>query len=141
VDPANSGCIGTIVDPDDTITVTTSSAYSQFGSDPACTMNLQMQQLGALDRSTPSSITYSDGSSGTVAGRLELEFRLIRNFEGNCAGILQTLADCYSDGTGCSTEALYWSNQLFDLYVRQSGTLRIEDAARIKTLAYIVHFD
>jgi hypothetical protein len=140
-DPANSSCIGTLVDPDDTIAVGTSSEYTQFGSDPACTMNLQMQQLGYLDRSHPGTLTYSDGTTGILAGDLVLEFRLIRNFKGNCSGILKTLADCYTSGSGCSTDELYWANLLFDLYVRQSGTLKIEDATKIKTLAYIVHFD
>ncbi len=141
VDPANSTCIGTLVDSEGYITVGTSSEYTQFGSDPACTMNLQMQQLGYLDRTSPGTLTYSDGSTGIIGGDLLLEFRLIRNFNGNCSGVLQTLADCYTSGTGCSTDELYWANQLFDLYVRQSGTLKIEDATRIKTLAYIVHFD
>jgi hypothetical protein len=104
-------------------------------------MNLQMQQLGYLDRSRPGTITYSDGSTGKISGDRLLEFRLIRNFSGDCSRILQVLADCYSSGTGCSTDELYWANQLFDLYVRQSGALKIEDATRIKTLAYIVHFD
>jgi hypothetical protein len=140
-DPANSSCIGTIVNSDDTITVSTRSPYSQFGSNPACTMNLEMQQLGFLDRSRPGTVRYSDGTTAPIGGDLILEFQLIRNFKGDCAGILQVLADCYSDGSGCSTDELYWANQLFDLYVRQSGTLKIEDATRIKTLAYIVHFD
>jgi hypothetical protein len=141
LDPANANCIGTLVDPEGYIGVNTSSPYSQFGSDPSCTMNLQMQQLGYLDRSRPGTITYSDGSTGKISGDLLLEFRLIRNFSGDCSRILQVLADCYSSGTGCSTDELYWANQLFDLYVRQSGALKIEDATRIKTLAYIVHFD
>ncbi len=140
-DPANSSCIGTIIDPDDSITVSTSSAYSQFGSDPACTMNLEMQQIGNLDRRQPGTITYSDGSTGTVAGTLNLEFRLIRNFEGDCSRILRILADCYTSGAGCSTDELYWANQLFDLYVRQSGALKLEYAEKIKTLAYIAYFD
>jgi hypothetical protein len=140
-DPANSTCIGTVVDKDGYITVSTSSDYTQFGSNPACTMNLQMQQLGYLDRTSPGTLTYSDGTTGTIGGDLLLEFRLIRNFKGDCSGILQTLADCYTSGNGCSTDELYWANQLFDLYVRQSGTLKIEDVTKIKTLAYIVHFD
>ncbi len=141
INPANSSCIGTIVNSDDTITVSTSSPYTQFGPDEKCSMNLQMQQIGILDRSKTDSITYSDGSKGTISGNLLLNFRLIRNFAGDCSGILKILADCYSTGTGCSTDELYWANQLFDLFIRQSGTLRIEDATRIKTLAYIVHFD
>ena len=140
-DPANSSCIGTVVNDDDTITVSTSAPYSQFGSDPACSMNLQMQQLGFLDRSHPGTLTYSDGTTGVIGGDLVLEFRLIRNFKGDCSAILKTLADCYSNGTGCTTDELYWANQLFDLYIRQSGTLKIEDATKIKTLAYVVHFD
>jgi hypothetical protein len=140
-DPENSSCIGTIVEPDDSITVSTESPYSQFGGNPACTMNLEMQQIGNLDRGQPGTITYSDGSTGTVAGTLNLEFRLIRNFKGDCSGILKILADCYASGSGCSTDELYWANQLFDLYVRQSGALKLEFAHKIKTLAYIVHFD
>jgi hypothetical protein len=141
LDPANSSCIGTLLNDDGTIGVSTSSEFQQFGADPACAMNLEMQQIGNLDRSRPGTITYSDGSTGVISGELILEFRLIRNFNGNCSGILGRLANCYSDGSGCSTDELYWSNQLFDLYVRQTGALRIEDATRIKTLAYIVHFD
>jgi hypothetical protein len=141
LDPANSNCIGTLLNEDGSIGVNTSSSFQQFGSDPACTMNLQMQQIGYLDRSNPGTITYSDGSTGVISGDLLLEFRLIRNFNGDCSGILGRLATCYSDGAGCSTDELYWANQLFDLYIRQTGALRIEDATRIKTLAYIVHFD
>ena len=141
LDPANSNCIGTLLNPDGTIGVSTSSEFQQFGADPACTMNLQMQQFGELDRSRPGTITYSDGSTGTISGELLLEFRLIRNFHGNCTSILSRLAECYTDGSGCSTDELYWANQLFDLYVRQTGALQIGNATRIKTLAYIVHFD
>jgi hypothetical protein len=141
LDPANSNCIGTLLNEDGSIGVNTSSEFQQFGSDPACTMNLQMQQIGFLDRSRPGTITYSDGSTGIISGELLLEFRLIRNFNGDCSGILGRLASCYSEGSGCSTDELYWANQLFDLYIRQTGALRIENATRIKTLAYIVHFD
>ncbi|MBU6154265.1 MAG: hypothetical protein KGP28_08170 [Bdellovibrionales bacterium] len=141
LDPVNSDCIGTLLNEDGSIGVSTSSEFQQFGSNPACRMNLQMQQFGYLDRSNPSTITYSDGSTGIISGDLLLEFRLIRNFQGDCSGILGRLASCYSDGSGCSTDELYWANQLFDLYIRQTGALRIEDTTRIKTLAYIVHFD
>jgi hypothetical protein len=141
LDPANTGCIGTLLNADETIGVRTSSPFQQFGSDPACSMNLEMHQIGALDRSRPGSITYSDGTTGTISGELLLEFRFLRNFQGDCTGVLNRLADCYSNGSGCSTDELYWANQLFDLYIRQTGALRIEDASRIKTLAYVVHFD
>jgi hypothetical protein len=140
-DPMNSSCIGTIVNRDDTIAVSTASDYSQFGSDPSCTMNLEMQQIGNLDRRNPGTIQYSDGSTGTIAGNLHLGFQLVRNFQGDCSSILTALASCYSSGAGCSTDALYWANQIFDLYVRQTGVLRIEDASKIKTLAYLVTFD
>ncbi len=140
-DPMNSNCIGTIVSKDDTISVATSSEYSQFGSDPSCTMNLEMHQVGGLDRRNPGTIQYSDGSTGRIAGNLHLAFQLVRNFQGDCSSILSLLASCYSSGAGCSTDALYWANQIFDLYIRQTGVLRLEDATRIKTLAYIVTFD
>jgi hypothetical protein len=139
--PEDSSCIGTIIENDGSIAVETSSAFSQFGSNPSCKMNLQMRQNGALDRSRPGSITYSDGSTGTISGSLVLDFTMIRTFQGDCSRILGVLADCYTNGTGCSNDELYWANQLFNLYARQSGALRMEDALRIKSLAYIVHFE
>ncbi len=141
LNPDTSSCIGTLIDSQGNIGVQTSSPLSQFGSDPACQMKLQMQQVGFLDRSHPSTITYSDGSTGKVAGDLVLDFQMIRSFQGDCSKILTILAGCYNSGVGCSTDELYWANQLFDLYVRQSGALKIEDATKIKSLAYVVHFD
>jgi hypothetical protein len=113
LDPANTGCIGTLLNADETIGVRTSSPFQQFGSDPACSMNLEMHQIGALDRSRPGTITYSDGTTGTISGDLLLEFRFLRNFQGDCTGVLNRLAGCYSNGSGCSTDELYWANQLF----------------------------
>jgi hypothetical protein len=141
VDPINSDCIGTIVNRDDTISVATASEFSQFGSNPSCKMNLEMHQVGNLDRRNPGTIEYSDGSTGKISGDLHLGFQLVRNFQGDCESILTLLADCYRSGAGCSTDALYWANQIYDLYIRQTGVLRIEDASRIKTLAYLVTFD
>jgi hypothetical protein len=139
--PEDSACIGTIVESDGTIAVETSSPFSQFGSNPSCKMNLQMRQNGALDRTRPGTITYSDGTVGRISGDLLLDFTMIRTFQGDCSGILTVLADCYTNGVGCSNEELYWANQLFGLYARQSGVLRMQDAARIKVLAYLVHFE
>jgi hypothetical protein len=139
--PDDSSCIGTIVEVDGTIAVETSSPFSQFGSNPSCKMNLQMRQNGALDRSRPGTITYSDGSVGRISGDLQLDFAMIRTFQGDCSGILTVLAACYTSGVGCTNEELYWANQLFGLYARQSGVLRMEDAARIKVLAYNVRFE
>ena len=141
LNPGTSSCIGTLVDPAGNIQVNTASEYTQFGSDPTCMMNLQMQQVGYLDKTHPGTLTYSDGTTGTINGDLLLLFRIYRNFRGDCTAILGRLGTCYTDGTGCSTDELYWANQLFDPFIRQSGPLKIEDAARIKTLAYIVHFD
>jgi hypothetical protein len=140
LNPENSNCIGTMIDADGNIGVQTSSPYSSFGSD-ACKMKLQMQQLGYLDRTHPSTITYSNGSTGKISGNLVLDFQLIRSFQGDCTSILTRLASCYQSGVGCSTDELYWANQLFDLYIRQSGALKVEDVARIKSLAYLIHFD
>ena len=139
--PEDSSCIGTIVEADGTIAVETSSPLSQFGSNPSCKMNLQMRQNGTLDRSRPGSITYSDGTVGKISGDLLLDFTMIRTFQGDCSGILRVLAECYTNGVGCSNDELYWANQLFGLYARQSGVLRMEDASRIKVLAYMVRFE
>jgi hypothetical protein len=139
--PEDSSCIGTIIENDGSISVQSASPLTQFGSNPSCKMNLEMRQSGNLDRSNPGSITYGDGSTGRVAGNLVLDFTMIRTFTGDCSGILSVLANCYTSGVGCSNDELYWANQLFNLYARQSGALRMEDVARIKVLAYQVRFE
>jgi hypothetical protein len=137
-DPLNSGCINTIVNSDLSIGVQLSTPFTQFGSNPSCQMNLEMQQIGELDHSNPSTITYSDGTRVPILGRLLMDYQIIRTFQGDCTEILTTLAACYQSGTNCTTEQLYWANAIFDLYVRQAGIVNISDASRLQALVYIL---
>jgi len=111
-----------------------------------CVTNFEITQSGSLDRSTPGSIQYEDGTTAPVAGNMRLTYtfsRVIASINGttNCDADLNRLATCYSNGTGCSADELSAARSLFDLYARQTGVLDIRDASKIKGLEYIVDYE
>ena len=111
-------------------------------SNSICRTQLQVLQQGSLDRTSPGSALLTGASSRvTISGKLKLSYTSIRALAGDCADSLRELATCYQNGTGCTSEQLAEAHALFDLYVRGTGVLKIEDAYKIKGLAYIVHFD
>lgn len=109
-------------------------------NNPACQTQIQIEQAGSLDRSHPGS-TVLDGKTQPIAGKLKLELTYMRVLAGDCVSDLQDMAQCYQDSSTCTTDEWRAATNFFDLYVRQSGVLRIEDAIRIKALAYIVTFE
>jgi len=113
---------------------------------PNCITNFQITQTGSFDRSNPGQVQYENGTIAKVAGNVSMTYTFTRvidsiNGTSNCDADLTRLATCYNDGTGCSSEELSASRSLFDLFVRQTGVLKIEDAAKIKGLEYIVHYE
>lgn len=115
-------------------------------SNPNCLTNFEIIQNGTLDRSRPGTIQYTDGSTASVAGELNYTYTFSRIIEsvngtGNCDDDLNRLAFCYRNGAGCNADELGAGRALFDLYVRQTGVLNIQDASKIKALEYIVHYE
>jgi hypothetical protein len=106
---------------------------------PACQTQVQISQVGVLDRGQGGS-TVLDGTTVKVAGKLSMELTYLRVVAGDCVSDLREMAQCYQDANTCTTDEWRAATNFFDLYVRQSGALRIEDVIRIKGLAYIVHF-
>jgi hypothetical protein len=108
---------------------------------PACLTQVQISHDGQLDRDHPGSATLGDNIYNT-AGRVILDRMSLQVIDGDCAADLQDMAQCYQESTQCeNTEAWEKAVAFFDLYVRQTGILKIEDVARIKGLAYIVRFE
>ncbi len=110
-------------------------------SNPNCLTQYEITHEGTLDRTKPGSITYSDGTKAPVAGSMALTYTFSRIIDGDCSEDLTRLASCYNDGTGCTANELSSARSLFDLYIKQTGVLKIEDAAKIKALEYIVHYE
>jgi hypothetical protein len=115
-------------------------------SNPNCLTNFEIIQNGTLDRTRPGTIQYTDGTTAPVAGELNYNYTFSRIIEsvngtGNCDDDLNRLAFCYHNGTGCTADELAAGRSLFDLYVRQTGVLNIQDASKIKALEYIVHYE
>jgi|GEM_PF-3360212 len=108
---------------------------------PDCLTQEQISHDGTLDRSHPTSMQIGDDTY-PIAGRLNLDRISMRVIAGDCVSDLQQLAECYQDPSTCK-DSNEWNTatQLLDLYVRQSGVLKIEDVSRIKALAYGVHFE
>ena len=122
------------------------SNASVFWSNPDCITNYEVTHKGSFDRSKPGTVTYPDGTQAAVAGSLNFTYsftRLISSQNGtdNCTADLTRLATCYTDGSGCSAEELAKAKDTFDLYVKQTGVLKIEDAAKLKAVEYIVHYE
>ena len=107
---------------------------------PACQTQVQISQQGSFDRSQTGS-TVLDGTNYSLSGKLKLELLYLRVVAGDCVSDLQEMAQCYQDSSRCTTDEWRAATNFFDLYVRQSGVLKIEDAIRIKGLAYLVHFE
>lgn len=120
---------------------TTASSPIKLYQNPTCLTQTQTLQQGGFDRSHPTATTLAGATSASVvSGRLQLDVTRIQVFQGDCAADLQTLANCYSNGSGCDADQLSRA-KLFDLYVAGTGVLNIQDATRIIGLAYIVHFE
>jgi hypothetical protein len=133
--------IDTTMDADGNIGSEYLSGVVQFWRNPDCLTQVQILQEGTFDRSHPGSVVFSDGSQATVSGRLNLDFSYSRIIAGDCSADLTELANCYINGSGCSTDQLNAAHNLFDLYVKQSGAMKIEDAVKLKALEYVVHFE
>lgn len=112
-----------------------------FWDNPNCTTQIEIVQNGKFDPTRPGTVTFSDGSVSPVTGRLKLSFAYIRFITGDCEAELQMLADCYSNGVGCSQVEVKAAKNLFDLFIRQSGVLNISDAKRVRGLVYEVQFE
>jgi hypothetical protein len=158
--PTNSNLFPIFRDNRDTISLTTQLDSSGnislhyipsdgpfiFWDNPNCITNFEINQTGILDRSNPSQIQYENGTVVPVAGNVSMTYTFTRvidsiNGTSNCDDDLSRLANCYENGTGCSSEELSASRSLFDLYIRQTGVLKIEDATKIKALEYIVQYE
>ncbi len=117
-----------------------------FWDNPNCITTFEINQTGTLDRSNPGQIQYENGTIVTVAGNVSMTYsftRIIESINGstNCDNDLSRLASCYENGAGCSSEELSASRSLFDLYIRQTGVLNIQDATKIKALEYVVQYE
>lgn len=147
-DISDSTGMETILDADGKIALDYIPSSGPFilWDNPNCITNYQILHEGEFNRTQPGSVIYPDGSTVPVAGSLKFSYtfsRVIESVNGvdNCAADLNRLAFCYQDGTGCSASELSGARTLFDLYVRQTGVLRIEDASKLKALEYRVDFE
>jgi hypothetical protein len=136
-----SSFVETTLDTDGKINYQYPSPVSPLWENPDCLTQINLQQVGEFDPSRTGNVTFNDGSVSPVKGHLKLTFSFTRIISGDCAADLQRLADCYTNGAGCSTDELNASVNLYDLYVRQTGVLNIADAIRVKALAYEVYFE
>jgi len=122
------------------------ASSSVFWGNQDCLTNYEVTHKGTFDRSKPGTITYPDGTKAPVAGSLSFTYSYTKIFSSqngtdNCTADLTRLATCYTASSGCSSDEITKSKEVFDLYVKQTGILKIEDAAKIKGLEYIVHYE
>lgn len=106
-----------------------------------CLTQIEIAQSGTFDRTRTGTVTFGDGTSSPVSGHLNLHLSYLRVISGDCTADLQELANCYTNGAGCSTDQLNAASNLYDLHVRQTGVLNINDVARLRGLAYDVYFE
>jgi hypothetical protein len=119
----------------------TPDSPTQFYQNPDCLTQIIQTQQGALNRTAPGTTVLPGTVVNTpVAGHLQLDVTVLQTFTGTCSDDLQELANCFQDGTGCDSDQLSRA-QMFDLFVRGTQVLNIQNAAKITKLAYIVHFE
>jgi len=113
----------------------------QFYQNPNCLTQVKLYQQGNFDRSAPGTTLLPGATSQSpVSGRLILDVIWAQTFQGDCAGDLQTLANCYKDGSNCDSDQISRA-QLFELFVTGTQALDLNQASKIIGLAYDVHFE
>ena len=138
-----SSYLSTALDASGNISASTTSSAATLWSNPNCQTALQITQTGTLDRTTPGTATFSDGSTAAIAGHAKITFSYMRAISGDCSADLLSLANCYTTGSGCATGELSAAESLFDLYAKQSGIIDLTNTAlvsKIIGLAYTVTF-
>jgi hypothetical protein len=119
----------------------TPDSPTQFYQNPDCLTQIIQTQQGAVNRTAPGTTVLPGTAVNTpVAGHLQLDVTVLQTFTGTCSDDLQELANCFQNGTGCDSDQLSRA-QMFDLFVRGTQVLNIQNAAKITKLAYIVHFE
>ena len=114
------------------------AAY-RFGPDPSCFVGIYISEGGNLDRTQHGNVVFPDGSHYSTTGTLSLVFIYEQIFFGTCGPYLQRLADCYQNGSGCTSQELS-DAQLFQLYSTQTGVIDPAKVSSIKELAYKTYF-
>jgi hypothetical protein len=136
--------VNTTVDASGNITSPAPDDAQPLRTDPNCLIEVQDDETGVLDRSTPGTYQFSGGPAA-VSGHLKMSYTrynvLFPQTAGACDTDLNYLAQCYLVGTGCSADDLDQAQQLFDLYVKQAGILDLSNVTKIKALAYSIQLE
>jgi hypothetical protein len=117
------------------------SDISTLWKDPNCITQVEITQRGGFDRSQSGTVAFPDQTTARVEGRLGLTLSYLRVIAGDCSQELTRLASCYESGTECDADEIEAANSLYDLYIRQTGVLNINDAPRVRGLAYEVKYE
>lgn len=124
-----------------TIQAFAESEVSQLWKNEKCLTQVVLSQEGVVQRGNFGSHTFESGESISLTGKLSLDLMYTRYIEGDCEQDLVELAECYSNPESCDATTQSASRVLYDLYVNASGVLDLSQAARIKKLVYLVHFE
>lgn len=112
-------------------------------NNPNCGISDHVIHDGSFDRTEAQTIQIG-GKNVNIAGGLKFQYGYsirIQSYNGtdNCDADLTYLANCYTT-PGCSAETVKYAKDIFDVVVR-AGVLNIADAAKLKVLEYIVHYE
>lgn len=130
-----------------TFTANSSSPVETLWSDPACTIQENLEIQGRLQPlGSTSSLGIFDGTSMTITGRISNDVWVEDQISGNCAATLQALAQCYQSASACgeSTSAENQADQqlvqeLYQLYI-QAGAMTVQDIPNVTDLSYQVSY-
>jgi len=109
-----------------------------------CSISSQSSQVGSFNTTQPGQVVFGDGSTAPVLGHLILSYSLTQTLyeatPGACDADLNTLATCYTNGSGCSANELATASALLDLFVKETGILDINNTVKLKTLEYTIQY-
>lgn len=121
-----------------------SSGANTFWLDASCTIEMFLQESGALTRYGTSTVSTT---GLTVIGGMQLKVQMIQEIKGDCAHSFSQVHDCYLDPLQCggsdNTENLNLQTSvkgLLDPYIN-AGVMSLSDLPNLKTLAYELNYN
>jgi hypothetical protein len=145
ISPTNKVSLPIYVNSDQTLSLLAATRPSTFWQDPECQSYLEIEEKGALTKTTE--FTPPPDLSHTIQGKIQLHLQIVTRFVGNCGPTFQSMFLCYQDLNQCGGNSTL-ENQtlqgqvasLFHPYLK-SGAIAAEDIPQIKNYAYEVFYE
>lgn len=119
------------------------AGYYRFMNSTICGSAMQITHAGIVDTSHPSTYKFSDGTTSPIQGNLSLTLTYTTWFWGDCTTAFNTLAACYNNGNGCSSDLLKLATETFGLYVN-AGLINLQNQtpsfSQIKGLEFTAQY-